>query len=123
MKKPKGAVTPEGYRLQPFRFANRVFPFTTLPDLPGVHACWYYCRCAIGMMQKVDEGAQYEGENDHSVMLNNLARSVSMLYGLESPSDFLKFMPQVKHLAVSNQMPWDLRIENPGSHSFIRYLN
>ena len=84
-----------------------------LPDLPGAHACWYFCRCAIQMRKKVADGADYEGETDHQAMYNNLARSVAALYKLDSPADFLKFMGVVKMEAMMHELEWYDDIMNP----------
>ena len=107
--------------LRPPRFVSHIAENGgALPDEPGAHACWYYCRIAIKSMKDVDDGAQYEGELDHTNMLNNLARSVAMLYRLDSPDDFLKFMPLVRMEAMKWELVWDERIVAPYTISFLR---
>lgn len=107
--------------LQQFRFVSHLYlSGGLLPDLPGAHACWYYCRCAIQMWKAVNDGAQYEGELDHINMQNNLARGVAIIYKLDSPDDFLKFMDIVKLEAIRCSYEWDMRIERPGTSPFIK---
>lgn len=104
-------------RLTPFRFVSHITQYGGfLPDLPGAHACWYYCRNAIRNLKLYDQGADYEGEQDLQNMINNLARSTAILYRLDSPDDFLQFMPFVKAEAVTRmELEWDDRIERPGT--------
>ena len=110
--------------LRPMRFVSHTIGHGgVLYDLPGAHACWYYCRIAIQAMKKVDDGADYEGERDHVNALNNIARSVAALYRLESPSEFLKFMAEVKVEAMRCQLEWDRRIEDPWKAPHIKVGN
>lgn len=91
-----------------------------LPNDKRAHACWYYCRCAITAMKAVDDGAQYEGEDDHINSLNNIARGVAKIYQLESPDEFLKFMDYVKLEAMRCELEWDIRIEKPAAAPHIK---
>jgi len=91
-----------------------------LPDEPAAHAAWYYCKCAIGMFREIHEGAQYEGELDHINMLNNLVRSVSALYNLNSPDDLLRMMPHCRLEAIRLELGWDDRIEKPFYIGYIK---
>lgn len=90
-----------------------------LPDQPGAHACWYYCRCATQMYKKVRDGADYEGEVDHQAMYNNLARSVAALYKLESPAEFLQFMWAVRLEAERCELEWYDEAMSPVYHKYI----
>ncbi len=90
-----------------------------LPDLPGAHACWYYCRMATESLKKIKQGADYQGELDHIDMFNNLARSVALLYRLDSPDDFLLFMPYVEAEAMRMDLYLDPVIKTPGTHTHI----
>lgn len=113
----------EQYKLSltPFHFVSHVTRNGGfLPDEPGAHACWYYCRCAILMWKAVVDGADYEGELDHIDMQNNIARGIATLYSLESPSDFLKFMDYVKLEAIRLDLEWNVKIENPGASTHVR---
>ncbi len=90
-----------------------------LPDFErGAHACWYYCVCAHQNLQSSDDGATYDGEQDTWPALNNIARSVCTLYQLESPEDFLKFMPVVLKECDRVGRLWDPRVLNPWLHQF-----
>lgn len=104
-------------------YVQHVQPYGIIPNTKGGNACWDYCRIAYTSLQSVDSGAQYEGERDHQNSLNNIARAVAVKYGLESPSDFLKYMELAKAEAERSELPWDPRIENPGAYSFVKQGN
>lgn len=105
---------------RPPRFVSHLIQYGGfLPDMPGAHACFYYCRIAIRSLKAVRDGAQYQGEMDHQQMLNNIARSVALLYRLDSPSDFLLFMPYVKAEAMRLELEWDINIEHPAAETYI----
>jgi hypothetical protein len=89
-----------------------------LPDDIRAHACWYYIRCAHIALMQFDDGAQYEGEIDHVNSLNNIARSVAAFYQLESPSEMIKFIGDVRLEAMRCNMGWDVRVEDPIKYAF-----
>lgn len=109
-----------GIAFRPMIFAEHVQENGgLLPDKIGAHACWYYVRCAHINLQNVKDGAQYAGEIDHVNMLNNLARSIANLYGLPlGPTDFIKFIADVRMEAMRVGLPWDTRVEDPIKHEF-----
>lgn len=110
------------FALRPPRFVSHLIKSGgLLPDEPGAHACWYYCRIAIQSMKAVDDGAQYDGELDHIKMTNNIARSVALLYRLDSPDDFLKFMMYVRIEAARLELEWDQRIETPFNDTYVKH--
>lgn len=95
-----------------------------LPDRFEAHAAWYYCMCAVGMLREVDEEhSQYEGELDHQSMLNNIVRSVSALYNLESPDMLLKHMPDCRLEAIRLDIGWDERMEKPFLDRYVKRDN
>lgn len=108
---------------RPPRFVSHIAPSGLLPDVAGAHACWYYCRCAIQSLKRVDQGADYANEVDHQNMLHNLARSVALLYRLDSPDNFLIFLDFVKAEALIHQLEWDERIESPALDPFVKRGN
>lgn len=90
-----------------------------LPDLERApHACWYYCQCAHQHLQAVDDGATLEGELDTLIALNNMARSVAVMYQLNDPDEFLVYMPLILKEALRVGLSWDPRVLNPGKESF-----
>lgn len=101
-------------------FKDHVLPHGLMPDEMGAHACWMYATGAHQMIHEIEAGAQYEGELDHINMLNNLARSVSAWYKLESPSELVKYMEICKFEAMRSDYPWDSRVERPNILTFIR---
>ena len=94
-----------------------------LPDFEkGAHACWYYCQCAHLNLQSEIDGAVYEGEQDTIEALNNIARSVAIMYQLESPDDFLKFMPVVLKEAERVGLGYDPKVLAPWLSEFKRTM-
>ena len=111
-----------GFMPVKFRFVSRtILAGGCLPNVDAAHACWMYCRQAMVMLHEIQEGAQYEGENDHVNMLNNIARSVAAQYELESPAEMLKYMPDCLMEAVRDDLPWDRRIETPWLDPYINH--
>lgn len=106
-------------RIMPTFVSHTILQGGRIHDRIDAHACWYYCRCAMGMVKEIRLGAQYEGENDHIDMLNNLARSVAALYNLESPSRMLRNMIDCKLEAERCELEWDPRIEKPWLSAYI----
>lgn len=99
-----------------FIWTEWVEPYGFLPRGEiGAHACVYYVGCAVRALENVDNGAWRHGEYDPLSRLNNLARGVAVMYGLDSPSDFLKFMPAVRLQFKTEELGWDPRVENPGA--------
>lgn len=90
------------------------------PDEPGMHAAWYYCRCAIQNAKKWRSGADYEGERDHVPMYGNLLISIALMYDLESPGVILKFLGLAKLQAEAMEYEWYEEIMHPG---LIEYVN
>ena len=93
-------------------FAHHTEPQGLLPDMKESQAAWYYCMCLVGLLKELDEAhAEYEGERDHTNMANNIARSVAVLYDLDSPSEIFKFLPACKQEAERINIGWDARME------------
>ena len=107
----------------PFVFVSHMQPNGLLPADARAHACWYYCRLAIGHFNAIDEGAAYEGERDHTESLKNIVWSVAMLYRIKDPSEFLQFMDTCKREAEHHKLQWDHRIERPEVGTFVRVSN
>jgi len=104
----------DGIRLKPFFFHSITLAGGGLmPDHPGAHAAWYYCRCGIGMLEELDEGVVYVGELDRENRLANLARGISKLYGLESPSELTKYIFMCRREAARRHLKWDVRLLSP----------
>lgn len=112
------------FRPRPFIFADHVESNGgCLPDTLGAHACWYYAKSAHKMLDKVTDGAEYEGERDHVLLLNNMARSIAAFYSLESPSVMLRHIVDVRLEALRCKLPWNPLIEDPFKEQFRRRTN
>lgn len=101
-------------------YAKMMFPGKTtqaggfLPPVMEAHACYYYAVCAHKHLQSAMRGAIFEGEDDHTTRLDSIARSIAVVYGLESPSDFLKHINAVRaQVTIVERGGWDRRVEDP----------
>jgi hypothetical protein len=94
-----------GFTVNFLVFADQVEPKGRLVDEKGCHACWYYFMLAYSNWKEVgtgpesqiivvDEGLETPLWMEHRY--HNIAKAVAMIYGLESPDDFLKFAPLVE---------------------------
>ena len=86
-----------------------------LPSTPKheASACWYYCGRAMQILADLDEGKILEDDPDVKDHLRDLAIGVAKWYGLESPSEFLKYLPACYKEAQMSGLPWDERIRTP----------
>lgn len=91
-----------------------------LPNMKEAYACWFYCRLAMKNLSQTQRGAWREGDDDHINQFNNIARSVATVYQLESPEDFLKFMPLCEMEAMRVGFSWHPSIMTPSKHMWNR---
>ena len=94
-----------------FTFPDHTYPNGFLPaGEKGAQACWYYYVLAQKQKEKVGDST----EDQFGLLEDNLwmdkryeqtARTVAMIYQLESPDEFLKFMPYVEKEARANGLP------------------
>jgi hypothetical protein len=105
---------------KPFFIHHTMLHGGVLPLEIGAHACWYYCRVAHKHLERVAEGATYVGELDHVDSLYNIAKSIAMMYRLESPSEFTKFMLVCRLEALRCGMPWNDAIIDPFGHKEVK---
>lgn len=86
-------------------FPDQTFPNGELVDDKRCQACWWYYVLASKNRDQVGKGIESQiiviedGDPLAKWMdrqYEQIARSVAKLYGLESPDDFLRFMPQVE---------------------------
>lgn len=89
--------------LTPIRFTDHTVPFGVLPNHPGAQACWYFYLLAQKNKEQVGSGPEdqilLEGEMWMDKHYVQIARSVALLYQLESPDEFAKFWKEVKQEA------------------------
>jgi hypothetical protein len=101
-------------------FVDQIEPEGFLNNEAGSHACWYYFCLAMANKQQVGDGPKtqiiLEGELWQSTRYENIARGVAAMYGMESPSEFLKFMDLVKKEArrVGTEVPGEIEHVFPG---------
>lgn len=97
--------------LRPLIFPDLTQPNGFLDPSPGCQACWYFYGCAEKVRRNSGTSIDQQiivvdSGQDNSVMwmnkpYENMARSVALLYGLESPDDFQRFWPLVILQAAS----------------------
>ena len=83
-------------------FTDQVMPKGELTLDPLCHACWYYMMLAQQNKLKVGDGPESQiisydtWSADRPLWQNKnykaIAKSVAVIYGCESPEDFLKFI-------------------------------
>ncbi len=94
----------------PIHFPDHTVPKGALPQHPGAQACWYFYLHAQKQKEKVgksteDQFGLLEGELWMDKHYVQLARSVALMYGLESPDEFAKFWQYVKQEAWLCKLP------------------
>lgn len=99
-----------GITLTPPIFPDHTFPKGALSTDMRSQACWYYYLLAQKQYEKVGESTDDQfaildinpWQNTH---YEQLARSIAMLYQLESPSEFAKAWPEVETEARNCRLP------------------
>lgn len=83
--------------LQWFKYPDSTVPHGCLPHDKRAQACWYYYTIAHKAFENIGKGVDsqigtlYEGELWMDEQYWQQAKSVAMLYQLESPQEFLRF--------------------------------
>jgi hypothetical protein len=84
-------------------FPSHTVPYGALPDDKRAQACWFFYTRAQQMKEVVGDSTEdqiiLEGELWMDKRYVELARTVAMMYGLESPDEFAKFWQYVKQEA------------------------
>jgi hypothetical protein len=93
-----------------FTFPDHTKPAGLLPHDKGAQACWYFYVLAQKQKEKVGESIDdqfglLEGDMWMDKRYEQTARTVAMLYQLESPDDFLKYFDVVAQEAQRCDLP------------------
>lgn len=84
-------------------FPSHTVPRGALPTDKRAQACWFFYTRAQQMKETVGDSTEdqilLEGELWMDKRYVELARSVALIYGLESPDEFAKFWNYVKQEA------------------------
>lgn len=96
--------------LNHFEFPDHTIPKGRLPRDKRAQACWYFYLLAQKIKEKVGDSTEdqfglLEGELWMDKHYVQLARSVALIYNLESPDEFAKFWPQVTEEATLCRLP------------------
>jgi len=97
-------------QLSPFTFPDLTHPKGALPDDLRAQACWYFYTLA----QKQKESVGDSIDDQFGLLEDDLwmdkryvqtAKTVALMYNLESPDEFLKFFEFVRMEAASRGLP------------------
>lgn len=87
-------------------FEDQMLPHGYLTLDIRSHACWYYAMLAEKNRLRVGRGPEdqiitYDAENNERAVFENknykaIAKSVALIYGLESPDEFLRYEDVVR---------------------------
>lgn len=95
--------------LTPINFPDHTVPYGALPKHPGAQACWYFYLLAQKQKELVGDSTEdqilLEDELWMDKHYEQTARSVAMMYGLESPDEFAKFWKEAKQEAWICKLP------------------
>lgn len=104
-------------------FTDQVEPHGRLTMDIRTHACWYYAMLAQKNRVLYGDGPStqiitYDAENnERAVFLNKnykaIAKSVAIIYGLESPDEFLRYRPLIEAEATRLGITLDDEIFRP----------
>jgi hypothetical protein len=90
-------------------YPSHTVPYGALPDEKGAQACWFFYTRAQAMKEKVGDSTEdqilLEGELWMDKRYVELARSVALVYGLDSPDEFAKFWQYVQQEAYVCGLP------------------
>ena len=96
-------------------FVDQIAPDGFLTNDKACHACWYFYLCAESNRRQVgksieDQILEYDAVNNTVPLWNDkrynaIAKSIALMYGLESPSEFEKFWVNVRLEADRLDMP------------------
>lgn len=87
----------------PHKYPTHTVPFGALPRDMRAQACWFFYVRAQAIKERVGKGPEdqilLEGELWMDKHYVQLARTVALIYGLESPDEFAKFWQYVQQEA------------------------
>lgn len=98
-------------RLHHFEFPDHTQPKGLLPaGEKAAQACWYFYLLAQKVKEKVGESIDdqfglLDGDLWMDKKYEQIARTVAMIYGLESPDEMFKFWDYVEGEASDCQLP------------------
>lgn len=90
-------------------FPDLTHPNGYLPNDKRAQACWYFYTIAQKAKEDIGESTEdqilLETDRWMDPMYENQARSVALMYQLESPDEFLKFFGFVEKQALDMGLP------------------
>lgn len=102
-------MNPKHVKLQHFEFPEQTEPKGFLPRDKRAQACWYFYTLAQKQKEKVgksiDDQILLEGEMWMDTHYVQTAKTVALMYGLESPDEFMKFWDYVEKEAFRWGLP------------------
>lgn len=104
-------------------FVDQMPPHGHLTMDIKTHACWYYAMLAQKNRIIYGDGPSsqiitYDAENNENAVFHNknykaIAKSVAIIYGLDSPDDFLRYRPLIEQEAKRLDIELDEQIWHP----------
>jgi len=106
-------IDPNKLKFEPFHWLAHEEPTGYLPRFkqePAAHACWYFyvlCQQSKEQIGKSidDQFGLLEGELWLDPHYEKIARTVCMMYGLDSPDDFYPYWERVAAEASRCKLP------------------
>lgn len=102
-------------KFTPPHYPDSTYPVGFLPEDMRAQACWFYYILAQKQKENVGSGPEsqtlvVEAGRDHDVLWHDKwytqqARSVALIYGLDSPEEMFKFWDYVKMEANRLSLP------------------
>lgn len=112
--------TPIHVNFTSFFFADHSTPVGLLPHDRRAQACWYYVTCAHKSLADSTDPIVYEGELDPLPSLANLIHAISMQFGIQDPTEMLKFLDLCKQECQRLGYAWDDRVTKVKREDYIR---
>lgn len=98
--------------LTPFIYEDHLTPEGTLPREHKFEcsAAWHFAKLAMRIVDTVPAQVTMEDQIDQTTDLLRVAKSVALLYGLNSLADMMQFIPEVEAEARRSGLPWNPRL-------------
>lgn len=102
-------MTPPKVTFSPHTYPDLTHPNGHLPNDMRAQACWFFYLCAQLAKETIGDSTEHqvilEGDLWMDKRYEQQARTTAMIYGLESPEEFMKFWPYVKAEAKACGLP------------------
>lgn len=104
-----------------FREEAREVGITGERDVRHFSCVWYFCRCAVQVLESTPQQVTLEDEVDATDNLRQLFDSIRRAYYVPDINDAVRFFPIARTLAFRRTLPWPSRFQawiDSGGHSY-----